>query len=360
MKQNKVLFIINGLGYGGAETHLLRLSKALLIKGWKVSLVTLNNDLALLDKLDKRIKHYELNFSIVSIPLNLIKLFNIVKTEQPQVIHAHLFQANILSRFIKFFYSKIRVINTTHCVYDKERIAGLKPFFIYKFTKKWVDVHTTVSKESLVILLRNNSINPSKGIYIPNGIFVEPYDSEKINKQKSFMWLAVGRLIPVKNYNLLLLACKEILKSDQNFKLHIAGDGHQKRELEALIISENLSTTVCLLGNIANIPALMENYDAFIFSSDSEGLPMTLLEAMSKKLPIVSTSVGAITEIIQNSGGGFLAEPKNVEDLSIKMQKLMRLNKEELHRFGRNNFNFLKSNFTIELVAEKLLKAYNQ
>ena len=78
MKQNKVLFIINGLGYGGAETHLLRLSKALLIKGWKVSLVTLNNDLALLDKLDKRIKHYELNFSIVSIPLNLFKLFKIV------------------------------------------------------------------------------------------------------------------------------------------------------------------------------------------------------------------------------------------------------------------------------------------
>ena len=92
----------------------------------------------------------------------------------------------------------------------------------------------------------------------------------------------------------------------------------------------------------------------------TEGLPMTLLEAMSKKLPIVSTSVGAITEIIQNSDGGFLAEPKNVEDLSIKMQKLMRLNKEELQRFGLNNFNFLKSNFTIELVTEKLLKVYNQ
>lgn len=360
MQQNKVLFIINSLGYGGAETYLLKLSKALLSKDWNVSLVTLTDDLVLADKLDKRIKHYKLKFSTALIPLNIFKLFRIINIEQPKVIHSHLFQSNILGRFIKFFNSKIRLINTTHCVYDKERIAGLSPFSIYKFTKKWVDIHTAVSEESLETLLRNNSINLSKGIYIPNGIFVEPYDSKKVNEHKSFMWLAVGRLIPVKNYNLLLLACEKILKTDQNFKLHIAGDGFQRRELEALIISKNLSKTVYLLGNIPDIPALMENYDAFVFSSDSEGLPMTLLEAMSKKLPIVSTSVGAITEIIQNSDGGFLVKPKSIEGLSIKMLKLMSLNKGELQRLGRNNFNFLKNNFTIELVAEKLLKVYNQ
>lgn len=360
MRRSKVLFIINSLGYGGAETHLLKLSKALLNKNWDVSLMTLTDDLELISKLDERIKHYKLKFSFASIPLNIFRVLKIIKKERPQVIHSHLFQSNILGRFVKLFYSKIKVINTTHCIYDLERIAGLSPVFIYRFTKKWVDIHTAVSKTSLEHLLINNALPPSKGIYIPNGVFVNFDYTKIIHKHKSFMWLAVGRLIPVKNYNLLLQTCEELLKFDKNFELHIAGDGVQKKQLEALIISKNLSNEVCLLGNISNIPALMENYDAFVLSSDSEGLPMTVLEAMSKKLPIVSTRVGAVTEIIENGNGGLLAEPRNSNDLAKNMLKLMKSSKEELQSFGQNNFKFLKNNFTMEIVVEKFLEAYKQ
>jgi len=360
MRQSKVLFIINSLGYGGAETHLLKLSKALLNKNWDVCLMTLTDDLELISKLDDRIKHYKLKFSFASIPINVFRALKIIKKERPQVIHSHLFQSNILGRFVKLFYSKIKLINTTHCIYDSERIAGLSPVFIYRFTKKWVDFHTAVSKASLEQLLLNNAIPLSKGVYIPNGVFVNFDYTKIIHEHKSFMWLAVGRLIPVKNYNLLLQACEKISNFDEDFELHIAGDGVQKTQLEALIISKKLSNRVCLLGNIPNIPALMESYDAFVLSSDSEGLPMTVLEAMSKKLPIVSTRVGGVTDIIKNADGGFLSEPRNSNDLAINMLKLMKSSKQELQNFGQNNFNFLKNNFTIEIVVEKFLEVYKE
>jgi len=358
MNQNKVLFIINGLGYGGAETHLLRLSKALLIKGWKVSLVTLNNDLALLDKLDKRIKHYELKFSISSILRHIFKLFEIIKIEQPQVIHAHLFQANILSRFIKLFNSDIFVVNTTHGSYLLN-IRKYNPYFIYRITKNWVDFHTAVSNEVLELLINNKSIIPKKAQFLPNGMDLSTLKPKSFKNNK-FMWLTAGRLHPVKDFSNLINACQIVREKFENFELHIAGDGVEKDNLNTLINHFKLQDTVKLLGLQSNMIELMPRYDSFVMSSYSEGLPMVLLEAMSVGLPVLSTKVGQIPLILNHSKGGILVKPKNSESLAGGMITMMSLDSKKTENMQLANFKYIKSHFDINLLTDSWIKIYKQ
>ncbi|MBT8318066.1 MAG: glycosyltransferase [Lutibacter sp.] len=357
----KILFIINGLGYGGAETHLLRLSNALLLKGWNVSLLTLTDNLSLEDELDSSIKHYKINlnkkFKLIN---NLRAVIKIVKLEQPTIIHSHLFQSNVLSRFIKFFNSKIKIVNTTHCVYDNENILGLSPYVIYKLTKNWVNFHTAVSKESLHYLIEKKSIKNKKSLHIVNGLIVEAYKKTKIvQPNKVFRWLSIGRLIPVKNYKSLIIACKNLINKSNKFQLDIAGEGFEKSMLEELIKENKLEKYVRLIGISDNVPKLLSNYNAFVISSNSEGLPMVLLEAMASSLPVVSTNVGEISSILKASKGGYVVEPKNTIELSQIMYNVMKLNNEELKVLGKNNLTYVKEKFDINTIVNNWIKIYN-
>jgi len=357
----KIFFIINGLGYGGAETHLLRLCVALLQKGFNISLITLTNNLSLENKLDSRIKHYKINlnnkFKLIN---NLRTILKLVKLEQPTVVHAHLFQANIISRFVKYFNPKVRVVNTTHCVYNDESILGLSPYVIYKFSKRWVNFHTAVSKESLELLRKRKSINHKRSLFLPNGLFVDEYKCENSRSNNSiFKWISIGRLIPVKNYKSLIVACKNLLSKSHKFQLHIVGEGSEKNTLEELINNHKLEKQIKLVGTTDNVPKLLAKYDAFVISSDSEGLPMVLLEAMSSSLPVVSTNVGEIGAILKASKGGLMVTPKDANALSEAMSEIMKLNVYELKELGENNFKYVKDNFDMNTIVNNWIEIYN-
>lgn len=358
MVQNKVLFIINGLGYGGAETHLLRLSKALLNKNWEVSLITLTDDLVLIDKLDDRIKHYKLKFSFASTPFNIFRVLKIIKREQPQVIHSHLFQSNVLGRFVKLFNSDIFTVNTTHGSYLLN-IRKYNPYFIYRITRKWVDYHTAVSNEVLELLISNKSIPSKKIQFLPNGINLSKL-KPKNSRTDKFLWLSAGRLHPVKDFSNLITACYIVREKKKNFELHIAGDGVDKVFLSTLIKRLKLQDNVKLIGLQPNMTELMPQYDSFVMSSYSEGLPMVLLEAMSVGLPIVSTKVGQVPSILNHSNGGILVEPKNSKRLADGMITMMSLDSKKIEKMQLANFKYIKTHFDINILADSWIKIYKQ
>jgi len=361
IKQSKhILFIINGLGIGGAETHLLRLSKALANKGYQVNILTISKDLTLLDRLDKRVNH-------INIPLrkspgliaDIRKILKTVKQLEPDVIHAHLFQANIISRLIKFFYPSIRNINTTHGSYLLNT-RSYNPYKIYRYTKKWVDFHTAVSQEVLQLLWNNKSIEKSKSTYIPNGLFTKDYFNKKNKQTGKFKWISVGRLHPVKNYDNLIKVFSEIKNKFPGFTLDIAGGGSEKENLQTTIDTYQLNDNIKLLGsvNVNNVPELLSEYDAFVISSDSEGLPMVLLEAMASSLPVVSTDVGEIGNILSESKGGILIPPKNNDKLKEALLKMMSLTQEERINKGNYNRKFIEKKFDIEKLIDTWIYLY--
>ena len=115
--------------------------------------------------------------------------------------------------------------------------------------------------------------------------------------------MAVGRFSTPKNYPNLLQAVK-LLKAQLStpFVLLIAGDGELRNEIEQLIITLDLQDNVTLLGRRNDIPKLMSAADVFVLSSDYEGLPTVLIEAMACEAHVVSTDVSGAREIIHKYG----------------------------------------------------------
>ena len=140
-------------------------------------------------------------------------------------------------------------------------------------------------------------------------------------EHSEFVFLTAGRLSDQKNQKLLIDAFHELLSEQVHAKLIILGDGPNKECLNQQVKQLGLENDVSLLGNVDNIEEYMARVDVFILSSLYEGLPLVLLEAMAAGLPIISTDVGGVKDIVTDNG--ILVPSMDVKELKLAMQKIM-------------------------------------
>jgi glycosyltransferase involved in cell wall biosynthesis len=131
---------------------------------------------------------------------------------------------------------------------------------------------------------------------------------------------SVGRLSPIKNQPLLIDAVAPLLSA--SFRLVLVGDGDHRPVIEDAIARTPHPEYVHLLGQRLDVPRLLPSFDVFALSSDSEGLPMVLPEAMASGLPIVSTAVGGIAEVVVEGRTGHLTAPGDVTSLRRRLSEL--------------------------------------
>lgn len=144
-----------------------------------------------------------------------------------------------------------------------------------------------------------------------------------------FVAIQVARLHELKDHATAVATIQEAAKSNGNIKLLIVGEGDQRESIEAEIAARRLQDQVVLAGNRNDVPDLLTASDAFLMTSISEGIPLTIIEAMAAGLPVVSTAVGGIPEMIQHGQSGFLAEAKDANTLA---EHLVHLATDEKHR----------------------------
>lgn len=121
-----------------------------------------------------------------------------------------------------------------------------------------------------------------------------------------FKFLFVGRLVEIKNIPLLLDGLKYVKGVNSRFICNIIGDGEERESIEVLIKNLDLSDNVKLLGYKDNIQEYMLESDALILTSKMEGIPITIIEAFANKIPVVSSAVGGVLEIVENNKTGVL------------------------------------------------------
>jgi colanic acid/amylovoran biosynthesis glycosyltransferase len=185
------------------------------------------------------------------------------------------------------------------------------------------------------ILRKYPSIDAFK--IIVNYLGVEPYVMTKIKKKsetqenKIFSILTIGRLETVKNQKFLIRACANLKKIGFKFKCLIIGDGKLKKELQSFIEILNLEREVFLLGYIDSkvIEKYYRNADLFVLTSNSEGLPIVLMEAMVNGTIVLAPNITGIPEIVDNNRTGFLYEKGNINDFILKI-KFIHRNHESL------------------------------
>jgi glycosyltransferase involved in cell wall biosynthesis len=199
---------------------------------------------------------------------------------------------------------------------------------------------------------------------IPNGINLDSFKglSKDLYQQKYRFKkeiktiLYVGTLRSVKGLSYLIEAMRII--NDENIRLFIIGRGDERRYLEELVKKYNIEHIVTFVGRIPNkeVFEYMASSDVLVLPSLSEGFPNVILEAMASGLPIISTNVGGLSEIINNNENGFLVDSKNPEQISEKI--LLLFNNEELRiKISKNNLEKVK-NYSWESVIDRLEKIY--
>ena len=177
----------------------------------------------------------------------------------------------------------------------------------------------------------------------------------ELGLRDEFVWLAAGRLEPVKNFSALLQA---IATLPQHARLVIAGSGSQAEALSAQARDFGIESSVRFPGHQSNLLRWMQAADAFALSSHWEGLPMSLLEAGACGLPCVSTAVAGATEIVLEGQTGFLVPAGNQRELNAAMHRLMTMSASERQAMGEAARQRIRARYSIHSVLDQWENLY--
>ena len=319
-----------------------------------------------------KIKYFGFVFSNI---INMIKYYNYLKKERPDIINAHPTFPIGLFAMIPAKILNIPLICTSHggeILLNEEFGYGLRlnkfAAFLLKIILKNVDIHILVSKSMIKDAVDSGS-EISKTYILENGINMQELGKTEIDilekykiKDNEFIILFLGRLIPTKRPEDLINAFSLIYKKIPNSKLIIAGSGDEESKLRKLISNLHIANRVIFTGFVSPKTGkweLLKRCDIFVLPSLLEGLPIAILEAMSYGKPIIATNVLPFQEIIKNIVTGILVEPKSPEELSKAILELAR-NKEKMLIIGQNAKKEFNLRFDIQRTGEEYLNLYKK
>lgn len=207
-----------------------------------------------------------------------------------------------------------------------------KFIFSWLSPKIWKNATKTIANSKG---LKEQALNvaPTQKIeVIFNGIDLKDFKPSN-NNNKIVKIFSAGRLIPRKSLDLQIKALSQI---KSNFSLNIAGDGPEKENLEKLISDLGMKNKIKLLGmkNKEEMKKLYSDSDIYLFTSKNEGMSNTILEAMASGLPIITTNVAGVEELIK--GNGFIIGVDNESELKDKLDTLIK-NKSLRNKMGNKS-----------------------
>lgn len=173
----------------------------------------------------------------------------------------------------------------------------------------------------------------SKVIYNP--IDLKEYAQIALKSEKEKKIVTAGRLMPQKNQKMMIRAFAAVHAKYPEYQLVIYGEGPSRQELEDLVEELGLKKSILLPGNVSDIHEHIKNAEMFVLSSDYEGMPNALIEAMCLGLASISTKVSGATDLIQDHENGILTDLDNQEQLEKAMLKLIE-NKELASKLAVN------------------------
>ena len=161
-----------------------------------------------------------------------------------------------------------------------------------------------------------------KGVIIANPLFVEALPDIYVGERRKVL-VNVGRLHSQKNQKMLIEAFSLINSEYPDFNLVIYGEGSLRAELESLVEAKGLRERVFMPGNRTNVLDEIKDCYAFVLSSDYEGMPNALIEAMSIGIPCISTACSGAKDLIQNGKNGILVPVGSIEELASAMRNII-------------------------------------
>lgn len=362
----KIFYLITKSFFGGVQTHIYQLSKYFTEK---------NNNVALMSYpggwLEKKIKELDVKFypnKFLSNSLNPFLGFRVKKEIEkavfdfkPDLISCHSTSAG--------FWTRLAIKNKTPTIFTAHGwgFSPGTPFwrkmvlpFLEKFTSRYCQKIICVSDYDRDLALKYKIDSPEKLITIHNGVEIEQFSNSKFqNLNSKFKIVFIGRLTKQKDPMLLLEAFNEIeVNLKEKSEILIIGEGEKRKKLEKFVQKNNLKEKVKLLGALERekVFEILKKSHIFVLTSNWEGFPRTILEAMSCGLAIVASDVGGVREAI-NESCGFLIKKGDKEGLKIALEKLLK-NPPMIQKMAENCYKRVKENFSLEKMLKETEKVY--
>ncbi len=368
----RILHLIDSNGLYGAERMLLDLMQRQQSSG-------LSPILGSIGKKDGSVKELEaiaLERGLTVQPirmrsgLNLAGAINILEIAQKQnidILHSHGYKTNILLGMLPACFRRIPLVCTLHGWTGTTPISKIS---LYNWAErqllKYHDAVIAVSDQQLHDKrLRAAGIDNNKLFKISNGIDLDDEENAQAGKDEviqSFVKsgkaiVSIGRLSREKSFETLIEAMSVLRNGDADIKLIIIGEGYLRDKLQKQIDTLHLNENIQLVGYRIAAKRYLHLFDALIISSVTEGLPITMLEAMAAGVPVVATAVGGIPEAIKDGITGLLAPPRNPVKLAEAISRV--INDMQLAGTIRSQARLMiRKEYDSRVMADKYAELY--
>ncbi len=365
----RIAHIITGDAWAGAEVVTYELLRSLVNdQNIDLTAIILNEGIVYEKIASLGIKTYFCSDDLSFFTL-VKKVITIVKRNKINIVHVHKRSEDNIAFFVKMFCKDTILIRTIHGMTEKR--GGLRAVkdIIYRV------VDTLILKlifTKIIAVSHDIKKNYGKGLISNKTIVIHnAVDSKKIRSEKErqemkkvlfsekdiFLIGSVGRLFPVKGHDIFLRMAKIVNDNLENCRFVLVGDGSKRKALEKLALELGIEKKIKFAGFQENIYDYINAFDVFVLSSLSEGIPSVILESAILKVPIISTDVGGISEILKNGESAQLVQandPVALANACIKVYKNYSMAEDR----AKVAYTEVIENFSINGARKKITRVY--
>lgn len=363
----RILYVITAAEWGGAPLHVHQLMEYMVKQGHEVGLVAAPEPRLMAGAGALGVKVFPNPHFVRPVrPWEDLRalwpVFRAIGAFNPDLVHAHSTKAGYAARLACAVLRKPVVFTAHGWAFTEGRSLWKRKLlaWVERLAAKVTAKIICVSEHDRELAVQWNVAKPEKLALVHNGIDPRPFLEgggaslrEALGLKGSVVLTFVGRLAPQKDP----LTLVEAVKTLPDGVLLVVGDGELRPQVEKYVQEQGLEERVRLLGERSDVPGILAGSDIFVLSSRWEGLPYTIIEAMMAGLPVVSTKVGGVPELVEDGVTGFLVPPEDPPALAEALQVL--LDDPELRRrVGQAGRDKALREFTLDCMLRKTERVY--
>jgi glycosyltransferase involved in cell wall biosynthesis len=351
----KIAHVIDSMEVGGAETLVAQMCRVQREQGHDPCVYTV----ATLGPLGERMRAE--GFAVRAnvgrhLPAAAQSFFHIFKESHPDVVHLHNPTPTVYAAIAARIAGVPSIVSTRHSLVAPPRrlVVELK----YGLAATCCDWIAGICDATVNNLKSLHSVPARKIVRVYNGADpIARAAQEQCPPKIGFTLVYVGRLEPVKNHALLLSAFRVALQSMPGLQLWMVGDGSERKTLESMARELGIAGKVTFWGQQLNVAPFFSAADAFIMSSKSEGLPMSLLQALSLGLPAIVTDVGGMAEVVRLAKAGLTVSVTDPAEMAEAILRLAASPADQM-QYSKNAEESFHAHFSLQTMVDAYMELY--
>ncbi|MDN4495140.1 glycosyltransferase [Ureibacillus aquaedulcis] len=353
-----IAMVLPSLKIGGGQKIAIDIANSLDSRRFNVIFIIIEEEANtsfeknICEKFDVAFLRKEKGFSIKTI----FRLMKVLRRQKVDVVHVHL-RALIYTSLATLFTKVNTRIYTVHSIAQHDGGGYLR--FLYKVAfKYWGYIPVAICDYVKDTMIDYYRLSSDKVPLIYNGIDLKRYpEKQRIESSSNRInFISVASFWGVKNHELLLKAFASASKQCPDIYLTLLGDGPLQQGMIQLTKNLGIHDRVSFRGNVTNVSEHLRMSDVFIMSSDFEGFPLSVIEAMATGLPIITTAAGGVIDLVKHEYNGLIVPTRDIESLSNAMIEIT-INENTRKNFAANS-KLLSEQYNILDMVEAYTKLY--